>query len=394
MPRKYDPERLRPYWNGTHASFRKGCAALGWDWRNAERAYLRLKQEMAMAAAPVGDQQDAPVTGGKPETAVERLARLERERREAEATVIREQVLTNEEAALRVIPDAPRARGYQGAKQRETAVLAMSDLHWGKKTLTFDNRILRARLEAFGVKLAAIRDLMSEYEFDELVILLLGDVNDGTEIYPSQAHHQDTSNVEDQASDLSAFLAPWLRAQADVWGRVRVEAVPGNHGRAGKGAHEAANWDIVAYKYTSFRLGDSIPVHLNRQGSPFIRKTRVYEHDLLLHHGHEIKMHMSIPWYGLQLRLGRWATSNLAPFDLFVCGHFHSVGYWQINRIPVFLNGTAVTDDNWALEGLGYDSGTKWWLWGMSPSRLVTWQFGLSIAGDGPAAIPKGIGDA
>lgn len=255
----------------------------------------------------------------------------------------------------------------------------MSDLHWGKKTATFGPDVLKDRLSRLGGKLMQER-AKRNVNFDELRVFMLGDMNDGSDIYPGQPHAQAETNVEQQAWELSDFLAEWLREQLQVWRKITVDAVPGNHGRAGKFAHEAANWDVVAYRYLKSKVEkDGINVCFNTVGDLFIRKVQIRGHNYLLYHGHDIKSFGNIPWYGMLLRLSRWSTTNLAPFDVACMGHFHCSGHWQINKLQMLTTGAAVSDDDWALRFLGWESSPRWWLLGVSDAEPIAWQTSISL---------------
>lgn len=268
-----------------------------------------------------------------------------------------------------------------GEKQTESVVLHISDAHYGKSTRTFGPDVFKQRMDALGERMAGIKDLLGGgYNLPELVVCCTGDLNDGTDIYAGQPHEQAESDVEEQASQVATYLHGWLKRQKELWGSVRFEAVPGNHGRVGKYAAVTANWDKVAYRYLKLLCGDSISVNFPGRGeSPFLRKIKVRGHDVLLYHGHEIRTYSSIPWYGMLLRLSKWATTGLYPIDLALMGHFHTVGDWPINRIRLLCTGTAVTNDDWALETLGWESQTAWWLFGVSDERPVTWQFRMEM---------------
>lgn len=235
-------------------------------------------------------------------------------------------------------------------------------------------------MDHLGEKLKAIRDIMAaSYDFDEFVVMLLGDVNDGTGIYATQSHHQAETNVEEQAEQLTDYLSPWFKKQRDIWGKVRIECVPGNHGRAGKFAHEAANWDIVAYKYLKSKLSGHCRVEMPRRGNKFLRVAEVKGHRYLIYHGHDIRSFGNIPWYGISLRLARWHTTKLAPFAVSIMGHFHTCGDWPLNQVNMLLTGTMVSDDEWALQSLGWESVNRWWLFGVGAEHPMTWQFKLEV---------------
>ena len=268
-------------------------------------------------------------------------------------------------------------------RECESAVLVMSDVHYGKCTTTYNRNVAKERLERLLPKLERIHRLVSAaYQIEELVVALLGDVNDGTEIYPAQAYYQDLSDPLQQAWEFASFLADWFRALQRIWGKVRIEAVAGNHGRTGRRAHEAANWDLACYHYLTLHLGDSgITVayggHDNGQ-DPFLRFMDVRRHRFLLYHGHSIRMYQTIAWYGLTMRMLRWQAA-LGSFSAMLCGHFHSFGEMEINGRRVLLTGTLVTDDQWALQTLGLNASNRWHLFGVGNTRPITWRFDLDL---------------
>ena len=227
----------------------------------------------------------------------------------------------------------------------ETALLVISDLHYGKSTPTYNPDVFKQRMALLGDKVKDIRRCLSSYRFDGLRVAILGDAVDGSEIFATQPHHQAVGSVEQQAYELSDLLADWLLAQKKVWRNVQVDAVSGNHGRQSHFAHEASNWDTVMYRYLAHRLGDKIPVAFDA-AQPFIRKVDIHGHKILLYHGAEIRSFANIPWYGMSLRVSRWLSTQFAPFDSVFMGHFHSCGQWNVNRIKLYCTGTMVTDDD------------------------------------------------
>ncbi len=262
--------------------------------------------------------------------------------------------------------------------QQETAVLVMTDAHYGKRTKTFSPEVFIKRLNKVSSTLARLKELLGGgYEFDQLVIAMLGDMNDGTGIFATQSHEQAVSDVEAQAWEFSEHMTGFLKDQAQLWKKVRVECVPGNHGRAGKFAAESANWDRVAYRYMSMKAKEY--AHVNYGDGSMLRKIAIRGHHYMLYHGHEIRSFGNIPWYGMLLRMSRWMSTKLAPFDVALMGHFHTSGIWRINKIRMVLGGTMVTDDDWALRTLGWESAPEWWFFGVSTKRAMTWQFPVEL---------------
>lgn len=266
-------------------------------------------------------------------------------------------------------------------RSKETAVICITDAHIGKETSTFDLKIAKKRIKYFGATLRRIHELMSpSCDFDKAVVLFLGDINDGTQIYKTQTHHQAESDVNAQAVMASeGMFLPLLRDIAELFGKVEVHGIAGNHGVSSRFTHEAANWDLVFYHYLRMLTKNDKRFDV-RVHDDFIHVARVRKHGILLYHGHQIKSYQQIPWYGIVQRALRWtAARNLPEWDVMTMGHFHNFGLQEINRFVVLMNGTLVTDDEWALQTIGYESSNKWWVFGVSDKRPLTWSFGVNL---------------
>lgn len=262
----------------------------------------------------------------------------------------------------------------------DRAVLVMSDLHYGKVTPSFNPDAVSEMLGKLSKRLSRLGQ--ERPEPSALSIFILGDVNDGTGIYATQSHYQAITNVEQQASEVAHLLSDMIVEQQESWaGGVDVHCVAGNHGRAGKFAHEAANWDLVTYRYMSLLLRERAGINVSiprADESPFLRKVDIHGHGYLLYHGHDIRTWGSIPWYGILLRLLRW-YSALPGWTVATMGHFHTLGYWRFNNLTALSTGTMVTDDEWSLRVLGWEPVSSWWLFGVDETRPVTWQMALDL---------------
>jgi len=265
-------------------------------------------------------------------------------------------------------------------KQRESALLVMSDLHIGKQTPSYDHDVATVRLKAFSKKVALIHELLSPgYDFDELVIALLGDVADGALIYPTQTHYQSITSVREQCEVASDLLNDLLLEQADVWGNVRVECTPGNHGRLDKRMSEGDNCDLIVYDRLSLlnrdeRVSVVLPDPLH---DPFLRKCNIYGHGFLCHHGQSINFWNGMPHYGIDKRVGKWKT-HIDDWEVALFGHFHRTSFADKKRFSIFTTGTLVSDDEWALRQIGEEASNSWWLCGVSPKHATTWKYDLS----------------
>lgn len=284
------------------------------------------------------------------------------------------------------------------AQQIETFALALSDLHIGKKTETYNIHIANEMIQRLCLTLLRVKELLSGgYEFDEFVLFLLGDMLDGDGIYPGQPHFQDVSALTAQASVGASMLLRVVQTGLEIAPTVRVIAVPGNHGRSGKHAHTASNWDLVLYQQmqiaSELRFGERVTYEMNAPNIVneedefslrmpdllWMRVAQVKGHYFLLHHGHATRRVLGIPYYSLLKRAYYWRTSVREPWEVILSGHFHQFAWLEENGFVCLLNGTMVKDDTWALETLGVRGVNRTWAFGVSEHRAITWSYGLEL---------------
>jgi len=269
-------------------------------------------------------------------------------------------------------------------RQHEDLVALISDAHIGKATPSFDLEVAHKRLLYWALRIRALTELMSgRYSFDTLHLCFLGDINDGTDIYATQPHHQAETNVLKQALLCASYFSEAMDIFLRCFPRIKIWAVPGNHGRSGKRAAEGASWDCVFYQFLNERYADNDRVECKIQlEHDFTLSAKIRHHTILLYHGHYIRMYQQIPWYGIYTRTLRWAHAFAEDFRVLCLSHFHTCGMMWLNDTAIFLNGTLITDDIWAKTALGFNPITKWWIFGASDTRIPTFHFDIDIAPD------------
>lgn len=266
-------------------------------------------------------------------------------------------------------------------QHNETAMLIVSDAHDGKETSSFDPNILGRRLSDMVDRVSRLRSHQADCCFDKLIVVFAGDMIDGGEVYPTQAHHQAFTSRREQIQHSCAIWADaLLKLQCD-WQEVEVQAVPGNHGRTSRFAHESDNGDLLLYDALRQKLNGKVTLHYDDGDDPFVRKFRVRGHEYLITHGADIKAWQGIPFYGIQQRLLKWHSSfKLGGFDVAFMGHFHnSTSIRLTGALRYFITGTAVSDDDWALRLFGGESATNWWFIGVSDKRPITFQYEVDL---------------
>ena len=266
------------------------------------------------------------------------------------------------------------------AVSNQTVVAVMSDLHWGKKTRDYNTKSAAEVLLDFDDKLAEIKEGVGKGA-DKLVVVMNGDMIDGTGIYPTQAHHQDGTDVTEQIEECGSVLSNVLISMRHTWGNVEVVTAPGNHGRTSKHNNEASNYDRILYKQlrdATKSAGVKFKAEDPKVG-PFLQPFTVRGHSMLLNHGHTISMYQGVPFYGIKQRVTQWKADEFKDLDVVIFGHFHSFGLWDMNGSTVVLNGTPVKKDLWALETFGGTSANKWLVFGVTDEDKMAWTVPVSV---------------
>jgi len=292
-----------------------------------------------------------------------------------------QQVATEFNVSRGKVAHAVRRNGKH-KRRPETPILLLSDLHSGKTTETFNIDVLGQRMETLKEGVLSILNILAlSYNFEKIVIPLLGDLIDGDAIYKTHAHHTDriAPAGRQQVKALACILLPVIAdIQRETGLDIEIDGVRGNHGRVTKFTHESNNFDLMFYDLlqAEFRNNKNIDVNISEGFCDIID---VQGHGLLLYHGAGIRMFQSIPWYGITQRVMRWKQSMKRDFIATLLGHFHTCGNMRWIGTDIFMNGTPVTDDDFAMENLGMDGDNRFWLFGCHPERGITWRFPIDL---------------
>lgn len=261
------------------------------------------------------------------------------------------------------VPKAPRK---QKAKHEEVAVLHLSDTQIGKITETYDTAKAEDRIMEACQKLAVIASTRRKAAAIRRVDLILGgDMIEGEEIFPHQAHEIDSSVYEQACVTGPAMLCRAVLFLAQEFEEVRVFSVPGNHGRNGPHggrANPRTNWDQVAMHTTrTILLGSQEHPRNELTGrviwpevNPrFWTIDRVYDWGLLIVHGHQIRGGFAgFPYYGTAKKVWGWIDSVPVKWDFLLHGHFHTPAMITVGKRRVYANGTTESDNEYAREEL------------------------------------------
>lgn len=285
-------------------------------------------------------------------------------------------------------------------KTTESAVLVGSCWHIGEtinkeemgglNEYNFDIFVRRLQF-LVGKAIKFTRQNMAMYNFEELHVLLTGDMVSGI-IHEELAETNDLTIVE-QAT-LGAFVtAQAILELAQAFPKVKVTCVVGNHGRIGPKKYfkhkQSVSWDYVFYTNLALLLKKQPNVSFNIPKS-FWALVNIQGWNFLVMHGDLIKSWGSIPFYGINREVAKWVKIKASQdtfFNYTVMSHFHTFAMLQSPTGEDILNGSLKGGDEYA-AGLGLFNDPVQILFGVHPRYGKTWQLPINTkhAEDTPRA--------
>jgi hypothetical protein len=311
------------------------------------------------------------------DTALRQLEKAKASREELVAAVYR--AARDAAETMRIPPVRPPGKAT-GKGSPEAVILTLADWQYGKVTPEYNSDVAAQRVARFA-ELAARLIRQNRAPVTEARVYLLGDLVEGEEIFPGQAHRIDASLYR-QTFTVAQLIAEVVRAIAAVVPKVRVVGVIGNHGSMGgpvrRSYHPESNVDAISANVARMLLAGEPRVDFREVYAAGERAWFAVDDVLgkrwFLFHGDQVKSaSLGIPWYGFQKRLLGWATS-VTEFDYAVSGHWHVPVRQQVNRITHWGAGSTESANSYAQEWLA--SG------GQSPSQWLIFQGHRGIAAE------------
>lgn len=239
-----------------------------------------------------------------------------------------------------------------------TALLLIGDVHVGEAferkdissmgyAYNFETFCERANLLVEKVKL--LTDINRAHgRVDNLVILFLGDIVEGEEIYPGQRNKID-KRVLDQTVLGAEVLAQSVAELSGHFRNVRCLAVWGNHGRMGKDYAEDQNFDRLAYILMKLRLREIKNLKFFTSKSyrmafelPELEQGGLDNFTWVVWHGDDVRGYMSLPYYDFERTSAKLVQLANIPINYFVIGHHHRHAEIDIPHGRLIINGSWV----------------------------------------------------
>jgi len=371
--------------------------------RAAELSYASARGIISRAK---NKQSKAPLTPERERyLAVSR--RLERAAKSAEQATLTQAEVRESIFKLAGEPAAPpewisQSHSIAGAGITGVPMTIWSDWHLGETvdmaetngSNAYNLAIAGARLQKLVDKTVSLcKEHMVNTEYPGIIVMLGGDMVTG-EIHDELTRTNDADPLPTVLWARDNIVAG-LKRLADVFGRVFVPCVAGNHGRMSKRI-EHKHFAVRNYDWLISTLCEK---YFHDVGDTrvkfFIPESneaafRVYDHKYLLLHGHDLGTSGGDGIIGAlgpimrgRMKVGNQQRSFGLDFDTLVVGHWHQ----YITIRGLIVNGTMKGFDGFARSGIRapYEPATQA-LWFNHPKYGITARWPIFLQSAGPAS--------
>jgi predicted phosphodiesterase len=293
------------------------------------------------------------------------------EHKAARTSVVREELEQRVAELVREgLPFATKPREGHRVPGGLSALLLLSDLHVGEvvhqEGVEVYNRDLAfAAIDRVVGGFIHAPELVG-YTVDEAVVVLGGDLIDGTGIFPSQAQ-EGTIPVFHQFEATLGYLFSKLREMAHHFPVVRVYGVPGNHGRVSKDAHPMSNFEVLLLM--SLQLMFSVATDLISARVEINCPRDMYQNfdvrDWRFH-----CRHIAPKTNTNTAQRTHLAWGDMHGADVILFGHHHVAEQFASGAITIFKNGSLVPRNSFA-ESHGLLGAPGQWMLGITDNHSV-----------------------
>ena len=264
----------------------------------------------------------------------------------------------------------------------ETLIIDLGDWHAGKEIkdehgkVVFNEKILTERIsEGLFPEILSLLDtrIKKATKITEIVILLVGDMADGSNIYPTQQYNQYIAPPR-QVELCVELIIPLIENLVDRKLPVNIYAVRGNHGRGLKLESPENNWDTMLYLWLRHEVLSFPNVTLEFSDLDYMNfKIRGWNY-----HIRHIAPEQDDTAAGRAKFLG-W--ENIHSFDAIVYGHYHHFGITDFYGARRLRNGCVTGWDDLS-EKMAKTADPVQLIHGCSNRRAISFIYPVDLKGD------------
>lgn len=256
------------------------------------------------------------------------------------------------------IVSAPKKDTRKG--DEEVAVAVLADWQLGKVTPTYNSEICRDRIELYGDKVCRITNIQrADHPVRNLHVWMLGDIVEGEDIFPTQAHLVDSSLYRQVGVDGPEIVRDFILKMLGEFETIHISCVIGNHGRLSsrlKSINPETNMDRLLYKIIEWMFAYEPRVTFDipdgHGETSFYAIDKIGDYSTLLLHGDQFPPPSST--HGYYKKVMGWKDGAIPEqFDDVFMGHYHQNAKMTLGSSLLRVSGSPESYNTFAQEVLG-----------------------------------------
>ena len=267
----------------------------------------------------------------------------------------------------------------------ETAVAVFADWQLGKVTPDYNSNVAADRIELYTQKLLEITEIQRKHHpVNNLHVWMLGDIVEGEEIFPGQAHLIDSGLYRQVGVNGPEILTKFLRTALENFEHVHVTGVIGNHGAVGGRARKQhdpeTNMDRLLYQIIRLIFKDEPRITFNIPDGKGERHwyavDTIGSYSSLLIHGDQLPSPNS--FHGYYKKIMGWKDGAIPEhFDDVFMGHYHQSFKMTIGSATLRISGSPESYNTYAQEFFSSMSRPSQQLMYVHPENGLTCEYSI-----------------
>ena len=267
----------------------------------------------------------------------------------------------------------------------ETAVAVFADWQLGKVTPDYNSNVTAERIELYTEKLLEITEIQRKHHpVNDLHVWMLGDIVEGEEIFPGQAHLIDSGLYRQVGVNGPEILTKFLRTALENFEHVHVTGVIGNHvafcGRGRKQHDPETNMDRLLYQILRLIFMDEPRITFNIPDGKGERHwyavDTIGSYSSLLIHGDQLPSPNA--FHGYYKKIMGWKDGAIPEhFDDVFMGHYHQSFKMTIGSVTLRISGSPESYNTYAQEFFSSMSRPSQQLMYVHPENGLTCEYSI-----------------
>lgn len=271
----------------------------------------------------------------------------------AEKLLVKEEIIKSIESALKNLKiekvKIPKPKKSTN-KTKLTMELMLSDIHYGKKSQTFDLNTCRKRMQDLSVVfLEEMQQKEKSFNVETIIIALIGDIIESSTMHGEESMlSSEFGNSRQIQEAIDSLFNDVILPIAKTGKQILVPSVTGNHDRTQKNrtfnnpGENNVTWIIykVLERYCQLAGLNNVKFIIPKDNYTILN---VYGSNILYEHGDNLKNLSKQTVYSWMEKRGRQVKKRI---DMFRMGHYHE--YLMYDRGRVIVNESVCGEDSYS----------------------------------------------